>query len=1365
MQSSFPAAVIKDVLERLDALDVIELVDWHPESIQKIGETIRCCCPVHKEPKERTLVVDLARRVVRCSEATCPAHTEVSLIEMYALAKPVSFDEAMHQLADEFGFVLMAGSSKEDLDRASSEAQQYLERAKTEQIHRVAHTREAEKRFRSVLSANPDDMDAALGLFRIMREQGNLLDLAQFATQVASRAETGGGSTETAVTLLKEYLEVNNEDLAMRLRLADLLAKQQNTDDAVAELMDLADTAEQSQQYDLALSAYRRISALGSDTMDVHPMMQHLLVTMGRDLEAVELLRERAGWLVERGRYGEASQALLEILELNPNDPTAQAEAAEALLEGPVDGEDRGKVLELIGIIRKARGDQSVLPLARMLAVKRPDDLEVLSMLSELLRSTGHGTEAHQQDRRLAEALGSAGETARALEVLERLLSEAPEDHTLLLQLAELHIASGNLELGMGVMDAALEMAAGAEDSKAALSIAQRLADLAPREMQRQRRLLNLLAQFGREGEARGLCGSLVATAEKNADDQLLVELLRLAQELEPNEPKHLLSLADSLERLGKSEEAAFHRREAARAMHRIGRPEHAEGELRLLIEDNPQDFDSMTLLMEVLRSQKKTTEAQSYGIRLVDQRMERGEFGEARAMLDLLLADAPNDADLLSRLSTLCTELGDSTGLVKVGAHLIELYRANRQYDEAIEQAEEILQLNPTHLVALTHLAELMEMKGDRTRAAALHFQRAAVLREQGDNAGEQRALEEVLSRDSRNADALERVILLAYANDDRTEGAAHLEEFAAASTPTKVATLLRELLLHHPDDLGLHMRQVAVLRKADDPEALLAAMQSLILLHERADRWRDAIALYREALVLEPDSVFLRMSHVEALKRVGDRAAALREMHAVAKLHLEQGSLEDALAVFEQMQRLDPADERGYSGQAEIYRRRDRSDLAADRMRQYADTLRSNGDLKEAAKVLKAAMEFDPKNMDLRRQLVAILAESGKPEDAVKELVRLGEQLEAEGDPEGAISTLREAVTLKPMDVKLRRRLIKSLEDSDRRQDATQESVGLAEALSEGGNPTAALEILEETLQRYPSNMKARRLRAEIFLATGDDKRAIEEFRQMAPFLDRVESGGGGALLAPEATELKILPEYDFDSFVVGSRNNFAYATAKAVGKSPGTAYNPLFLYSDVGLGKTHLLHAIANYMLENMPNIKITYTNVEDFTAELIEAIETNSVTQFRNRHKSADILLIDDVQFLAGKERSQEELFHIFNTLFQAKKQIVVTSDRPPKDIAHLEKRLKSRFGAGVVVDIQPPDVETRIAIMKREMSEKHTAITMPDEIMKMIAERMDSNVRELKGALNQVILSHELGGEALTAENVRTILDRLAGAGA
>ena len=209
----------------------------------------------------------------------------------------------------------------------------------------------------------------------------------------------------------------------------------------------------------------------------------------------------------------------------------------------------------------------------------------------------------------------------------------------------------------------------------------------------------------------------------------------------------------------------------------------------------------------------------------------------------------------------------------------------------------------------------------------------------------------------------------------------------------------------------------------------------------------------------------------------------------------------------------------------------------------------------------------------------------------------------------------------------------------------------------------------------------------------------------------------------------------KYTFDTFVVGANNRMAHAAALAVAESPGEIYNPLFIYGDVGLGKTHLMHSIANFILKNDSSKKIMYVTSEVFTNELIEAIRKNTNTQFREKYRNNDVLLIDDIQFIAGKESTQEEFFHTFNSMKDSKKQIIISSDRPPKEIETLEERLRSRFEWGLTADIQPPDYETRIAILRKK--EELENFFIDEEVIKYIAENIKSNIRELEGALTKL----------------------------
>ena len=224
---------------------------------------------------------------------------------------------------------------------------------------------------------------------------------------------------------------------------------------------------------------------------------------------------------------------------------------------------------------------------------------------------------------------------------------------------------------------------------------------------------------------------------------------------------------------------------------------------------------------------------------------------------------------------------------------------------------------------------------------------------------------------------------------------------------------------------------------------------------------------------------------------------------------------------------------------------------------------------------------------------------------------------------------------------------------------------------------------------------------------------------------------------------------PKYTFDTFVVGNNNRFAHAAALSVAEAPATAYNPLFIYGGVGLGKTHLMQAIANEILVNNRNAKILYVTSETFTNQLINAIKDGKNEMFRNKYRNIDVLLIDDIQFIAGKETCQEEFFHTFNTLHENGKQIIISSDKPPKDIKLLEDRLKSRFEWGLIADISNPDYETRLAILRKKAQLDN--IIIDDEILSDIATKIDSNIRELEGVLNKLIANSSLTGNQITIE--------------
>jgi len=235
----------------------------------------------------------------------------------------------------------------------------------------------------------------------------------------------------------------------------------------------------------------------------------------------------------------------------------------------------------------------------------------------------------------------------------------------------------------------------------------------------------------------------------------------------------------------------------------------------------------------------------------------------------------------------------------------------------------------------------------------------------------------------------------------------------------------------------------------------------------------------------------------------------------------------------------------------------------------------------------------------------------------------------------------------------------------------------------------------------------------------------------------------------------KINLNSRFTFDNFVIGPSNRFACAASLAVAESPGKAYNPLLLYGRVGLGKTHLIQSIAHKLSLLHPHLKCCYMSSETFTNELIDAIRHRSTTQFRAKYREIDVLLIDDIQFIAGKESTQEEFFHTFNNLHNNRKQIILTSDRPPKEISRLEERLSSRFSWGLITDIQPPDFETRVAILKKKVEQNPVAV--PDDVIHFIAEQIKTNIRELEGALIRVVAYSLLDEGPVTLDMAKTTL--------
>ena len=302
---------------------------------------------------------------------------------------------------------------------------------------------------------------------------------------------------------------------------------------------------------------------------------------------------------------------------------------------------------------------------------------------------------------------------------------------------------------------------------------------------------------------------------------------------------------------------------------------------------------------------------------------------------------------------------------------------------------------------------------------------------------------------------------------------------------------------------------------------------------------------------------------------------------------------------------------------------------------------------------------------------------------------------------------------------------------------------SVVLAEALREVGRPGARLVFVPDGSARAESAPPVEKLPPAPALITRRDEPAEDpDFAGDAPAEVPQRSGG-------------LIPRYTFDTFIVGPSNQFAHAACRAVAETPSRSYNPLFIHGGVGLGKTHLMHAIGHYVLRHHPSLKLLYISSERFMNEMINALRFDKILEFRETYRSVDVLLVDDIQFVSKREGTQTEFFHTFNALHDAQKQIVISSDRPPQEIEALEERLRSRFTWGLTADIQPPDVETKAAILKRKAEDE--GVPLPDNLAMYLATRVRTNIRELEGSLIRLIAYSSLTTKPLTIELAQDVL--------
>ncbi|MEQ8820749.1 MAG: DnaA/Hda family protein [Sumerlaeia bacterium] len=1002
-----------------------------------------------------------------------------------------------------------------------------------------------------------------------------------------------------------------------------------------------------------------------------------------------------------------------------------------------------------------------------------PNHVRALRVLLRLKKKGGEDGAAALLVTRLADAELGFGNDQAAIDLLTGELEADPSNRAWRRKLAEVHLKREEAETAAQHLMLLADAAEEAGDLQEALwAYRQVEANASSAAIDVRPMITQLLVTTGQSGKAARELVAEARDAEDRGDLQAACDALEQAAQVEPSSGPVALRYVEIRILQGLTPETLNASLRLVDNLLGAAANRPAVEALVKLVSASPDStavLERLVIAYQRLNRPDLSTEAR---YRLAETHRRAGAFAEAHSVLDDILEADPSAMKALRAHAHISLGANDKEGRVRWlakcvkqtpdDAQIIEEYgdaldAVGRQNDAQVQRlracrrflednqegrAEELLKrcvaAGAKDPQALELLADLQESRNHLAEARSTRLTLAEIRRDANDRPGALQLIDHLIR-----------------------SGAMTSEDIARAEG------ILRQMLKSEPDDVGLHKRLAALLRAAGRHAAADDQIYELIAVHDRRNEVDEAGHLFRGLIKRDGNDMEVRQKYADFLRRHHRHRDASKQLLSIAERKEAMGEPDGAYAMLHEALLVDPENDLAQHKMAEMAKKGGvHKDETIRRLLDMAIAHTESRRFREAAKALSEAVNIDPDNIVLRRKLIDVCLDDNYSDipTAMVQFDAIANIRQKEGDKEGALAARREAAALNPDDVDRRRALAEALHDAGLNHDALEEVMNLADYHRSAGEFEDALESLGAALEIDKDHIPARRMRAEIYEETGDVQKALREWRTLAPLMelkaDEIPRAGSSDMHHRPAS-LQVMKEYDFDHFVVGDHNRFAWATAQAVAKSPGnTPHNPLFLHSDVGMGKTHILHAIANYVLDGNPGIKIIYTNAEDFTSELIDAIQNNQVIQFRQKHKAAELLLLDDAHLLAGKESSQEEFFHIFNTLYQSKRQIVITSDRPPKEIAHLEKRLMSRFGAGVIVEIQAPQLETRMAILRRVAMERED-LNVPDDALNILAEAITSNVRELKGAFNQLIIMHEMGGAPLNAETAKKVAEQLA----
>ncbi|MGI8907937.1 MAG: DnaA ATPase domain-containing protein [Candidatus Sumerlaeaceae bacterium] len=1368
MTSIYPPKVIEDVNRRIDIRRMMQVIDYKFDKYQDSSKTVKCFCPIHCEGLFRNLIIDKEQRTFRCLYTQCPGSSGGTLIELYAHSKKLPFDEAIRTLVREQTLTVSLPIDEKFLAQQLEAAEKQLNAGMLD---------EAEAIYQQLLEAQPDLLQAHLGLLHIYTANGQSEQRFQELQTVLGLQGADADLSEFAQDI-KDWGEFRPDSPQARVAIAELTLKQEDAESALMEFMAAADACEAAGDTQGAINAYSRVEQISTerhlDLIDATPHIVRVYEQANQRQNAIQYLLNTATQAEQHEDHKRAAELFSSALELDPESVELRLRFIDAASKAPGCPELAERIFETADFFATRDEPEASVKALEGYVTAAPEDEKALARLIDAYYTQGQPQEAGNIEARLARLEHQSGQRDKACERLSKILEWQPEHVEMLRALADFHEAAAETEEARETRRRVAKALTGQRNFESAAELLDRLIANEPEAadlLDQQASNLELAAKAGDENARQRAVALLERLADKNAEGtaaRIGLQYLDRAAALGPSPPALLLKLASAHLRANNRARARDAIILGCEALAGEDKLDEAIMESERFAMVMPQETDLVRYIAELhLRAGNKTA-AVTRLRRLADDLAGGGRHAEAKEVFAQAQTLEPQNAETLLAEAEMHGKAGSRQEQATAFMKAASLQEQAGEIEAAAGTLERLLSNNSEDAAAATRLVQHYEKlkRPDEVRKWRLNL--ARIHRTAGDFDREARVLRDALSRSPEDEKLLALLSVCEFSRRDIPAGVQLTRRLSGIQQRTnrqdEALNTLRRGLERAPDHIELHRDLFDLLKKQKlNTEAASAGLRFVDVL--AADgKTAEAASIFDQIVACDPDNIAIKRAQIDFLKKMGREAEAQEIQILLARRYRDDEQFAEAETLLRELVSNDSNDVLAREELAQLYRLLGQDAQAEEQLTAAADSYNLEGEDSKALATLASILQANPENVEVRRQIVQAYRKRGVNVEAVKELHALADVYRRLNSEAEALAAEREAIELAPRDMGARQRYIDALLKSGRTETATDEMEQIATTQIDRGQLEEAMGTLERVLTLQPHKLTARRLRAELYSKLGDDARALEEYKEIASLAasapQTVPKGSKADIerLDSSMFELALVKEYDFDRFVVGANNNFAYATALAIAKSPARAYNPFFIYADVGLGKTHLCNAIANHLLANDAKAKIIYTNSEDFTGELIEAIQNNGVQQFRARYRNVELLIVDDVQFLAGKERAQEEFFHIFNALFQAKRQIVVTSDRPPAEIAHLESRLRSRFGSGVIVDIASPDLETRTAILNRENDVQE--LGLDPLVSRTIAEKVDTNVRDLKGALNQVVAMRDLRGQELSEENIRKMLDTL-----